>query len=591
MIASERQCVFYWVTMCALVLFTLCVWANGDVPNGYHVQLAAFADASQADAEIKGLESNGVSAVAIFSEGSLRKVVAGDYPTESDAAYARDYWKTHGYQEAIVIRTGDPSTSISVTEIRDSIGTPYDLGEIREKILFWPGALDENLPTPIPPQRDPNLVSADNATLCEDDLWRKCCMFSKDEDTSLAVQSLQSFIATFPVSSHVPECQLMLGKWKERTGDRTGAEQVFMSLRQGFPQSPEAGAASVRLGVFAKERGENERALELFRSVLNRISAASRQAKQEAASQLLILERSLSQSDSPQLALLKGAYQEFRKGNRDQAKLKFQEVVTKYPNAVEAGEAGLRLGYLHWKAKNREEALRAFRSIIEGKVRASGSAKAEALFRIARLLHQKKERLQALRAYRELSKYTDREGIDLGVHTEILGLLFELSEGIAGNKDDVRREAEMILAVKPLCKVDRAYQALASLILVETYFAVPEFDETIAQATRHLAQFPEFPRERELALYYIGRTYYMKSNYEKARQYFARILEENLTYEKMFAGENTKNEAQYRLAESYYKLGDKQKARDIIHDLLSKPDASSCIRDAAEWLLDNFLSE
>lgn len=169
----------------------------------------------------------------------------------------------------------------------------------------------------------------------------------------------------------------------------------------------------------------------------------------------------------------------------------------------------------------------------------------------------------------------------------------ELARSGKGTADECRRLCKKILSINFNSAEIKQLKATASLMHLETYYLIEkDFHKVIQLADDHLSSFPTINRERELALFYKGKSLFYLGNYNQAKESFLTIITENLPIDNQFKNRDTKSNARYWLARCYYELNNKEEAINHIIYLLNHPSKDElCINETARWFYNNFLSK
>jgi len=178
-------------------------------------------------------------------------------------------------------------------------------------------------------------------------LARSCELLKKIPEAIKAYQE----VAANRAGARAAEAQLSLGGLQFESGDFAAAAKAFESLEQRFPESPQVPQAQLNLGFSLYQLHEYQKAVVQFDK-----AARSEKFAAEAALWKGLSLKSLA--DFPQaIAVLKAAYEKYRdqpiaekllfqralceerRGERDQARALFVEVVDRWPKGSLADES------------------------------------------------------------------------------------------------------------------------------------------------------------------------------------------------------------------------------------------------------------
>ena len=103
-----------------------------------------------------------------------------------------------------------------------------------------------------------------------------------------------------------------------------------------------------------------------------------------------------------------------------------------------------------------------------------------------------------------------------------------------------------------------------------------DYAQAITAFNQYLTDFPE-GRYAPNSQYWLGEIYLLQGNLEKSREWFARLLNDNSDHAKA-------QDATYKLGTVYHKLGDDQKAQQLLQQVAAG--SSNAARLAASYLTE-----
>ncbi|MEO8376490.1 MAG: hypothetical protein ABI579_02380 [Candidatus Sumerlaeota bacterium] len=237
------------------------------------------------------------------------------------------------------------------------------------------------------------------------------------------------------------------------------------------------------------------------------------------------------------------------------------------------GYVNLNLGIVDIIDKNYDDALVLLLPVANGEIASAASNRVMAMIRVAWIMHQKKDRLAAYRAYREIQEWSATKTVRSRCEVECIGLIMELAESEKGWHEEVRKEADTALANLP--EDDVAHRATIELMYFESYARQPDHDfQTAAQlgiefVEKYGAMGEKTPqREYAGALFETG-VYLMRlGDKENARKYFNRVLDEIPPDVETFQGVDYHAQSLHGLSLLAFDEGDSTTANQIKRDII-----------------------
>lgn len=198
---------------------------------------------------------------------------------------------------------------------------------------------------------------------------------------------------------------------------------------------------------------------------------------------------------------LKRAYWLLEADRDEEAKAQFTAVGVEHPDAVETGEAALRLAYLMLLEKGRDaEALGTFRAVASGTFPATSEVRMEAMLRSAALFHRGKDLDMAMQAYEAIARIADNDEIKALAEMQCAGLDMELAWNGKSTFKSARARCEQLLEKYP--NAHSSTRATAALMGLETHAYEKDYDKLLEKSDAFLAEFSDMPEAR-LGYYWI----------------------------------------------------------------------------------------
>ena len=298
------------------------------------------------------------------------------------------------------------------------------------------------------------------------------------------------------------------------------------------------------------------------------------------------------------------AYSKYETGNYREAIEKFLDVIIKYPSTVYAQKAYYYRGRSFEEIGMYERAIETYQQLISLYPGSKWAVKARV--RLAHDFITTGEPERALSVLNEVLAIPALERhLPVGdVYAEIgrayyaMGdyenaLMYFKKASLLPSSDPTQVQLGLILSLQKLGKVEEAlglYQTWKSQLssklrpeqLVESYYreAMKLYRAGERERAREIfkkivEQFPE-SRYGENALYWIGETYYDEGNYEKACEYFSKVLQNSFTHKD--------HDALYKLGVSLAREKKWTEAYKMFKKFLALYPDSYLKEDAREWL-------
>lgn len=247
---------------------------SGDFQSVYRIQVYSSNNQESVNTFINSLSQKGLSPKIIQKDGRL-KVCLGEFKNYPDALYEKNEYRKSQFTDAFIIED-----SIPITEANSGIDkTTGKSQEIFQNQSIDPSTLPDdfslsgNFANSISSKQNPiidaSILSANNEALSKEDLLKKSFAYSKIENASDAVSSLNSFISRFPDSEKIPDCKLSLGYWKMREGKTSEAISCFSDVIEKYPRSACAGDAALRVGYMKYSGNKKDEALVHWEQIAN----------------------------------------------------------------------------------------------------------------------------------------------------------------------------------------------------------------------------------------------------------------------------------------------------------------------------------
>lgn len=354
-------------------------------------------------------------------------------------------------------------------------------------------------------------------------------LFSQSEDLKLAAglfkdgmyaiarEEFLSFIQENPNSELIPNARYFAAECLHRQKKYENAIREFDTLQKAYPESPFAIDATLRMGSTYYKLSKYDQGLKIFESIKDKKPVS--------------------------YWLGEGYYQK-----------KKYETAIEYYKKVEVPEykdyAVLAIGYSYLELRKYDDALIWFESIKQGEL----ADKAE--FMAAKSVYEKGDYENAIKRFKKIKGKYENEALCL----------------IGESLSHLKRFKKAISFYK-LSKIPLSMMGLGN-----AYFALREYKNSIT-AYEKLAGNPKYEKDTYER---IGRCYYNLKNYDKAINYFGKVGNytsnlmighsyfEKRDYEKAvnqyrtLYNETKKDEPLYRLAVTYYKMGEQEKAKESI---------------------------
>lgn len=346
-------------------------------------------------------------------------------------------------------------------------------------------------------------------------------------------------------NSLYPEVLYELGRTLIQTGDNQGAIRYLTQLSERFSNSHYHSKAQLELGLISLNRGDYNRAIEYYKSILEQ-NPQSPEAQSALAGLENIYQDSgrgeeflsyldrlgMSQTKTTgerELILFSSAEKLFLSGNYPGAITSLNSFIKSYPNGGKSAHAYFYLGESYMKISKPELALDAFLRVMEI---GEGSFTELATLNYARISYQLENYKQASRAYSSLSRIAQLENNKIEAQTG----------------------------------------------LTRSYFMDRQFINAIAEGERAVKlSLPE--GERLKMVYIIGKSHFLLGERSKGVQYLSEVARNKITPEgaestyliisdafdrgdfarverEVYAFADSRSPQSYWLAKSYILLGD-----------------------------------